>query len=438
MALLIVLSSVSCVASSKGVKDTAPGQSTPHSAESTQSDEEKPEEQTPSTSALAPPEGEQSEKNEQSGPAGKEGSLEDGSLEEGSLEDGSLEDGSLEDGSLEEGSLEEGKDLDTPWAADRTAPMDHNKLMLAVIQEAESRFTPIRKEDGSPLMITVDLDQNGQADPMVLTIEKGKASPFLEDLSDVGRLYDPEQKPVNYYLSVYFQIQGKLVSMYRIPFGGRRVLGTFESFNLKEGELLPLAIEVSFQNKEGTSTERVIFSQHNRFSIFSSSKTVSTGSYMEDIDQDGILDLIEWKTGIEEGTGYETFLTWYRWNGSAYREFSHTNIVRNLNRFLEEIESALLGSSLTAIEAFLPQEEMDILGKNTLSGEGAEPSCENIRSIIYPPILESPFRLYKPGRRSFLLDLRLLCETGETRLFQVRISLQKNPFLKPQFSISLQ
>lgn len=316
-------------------------------------------------------------------------------------------------------------------------PMDRDRLMLAVIEEAGSRFTPVRKQDGSLLMMTADLDRNGREDPLVLTIEKGETSPIFEDLSDVSRLYDPEQKAVHYYLSVYFQLQGKLVSMYRIPFGGRKVLGSFRSFLLKDGEPLPLGVEVTFQNREGTSQERVLFSRHNRFSLFSSTSTVSTGTYLEDIDKDGTQDLVEWKTGIEEGTGYETFLTWYRWNGSAFQPYRYTNIVRNLNRFLEEVESALLGNSLDTITRFLPREDAQSTNGDTPSAILQQFACKGIQSIVYPPILESPFRLNAAGGRSFHLDLRILCETGETGLFRVEVTLQDNPFKEPQFSLSL-
>ena len=45
---------------------------------------------------------------------------------------------------------------------------------------------------------------------------------------------------------------------------------------------------------------------------------------------------------MEEGTGYETFLTWHRWNGKTFYEYRTTNVVRNLNTFLRSTKELLL------------------------------------------------------------------------------------------------
>ncbi len=65
-------------------------------------------------------------------------------------------------------------------------------------------------------------------------------------------------------------------------------------------------------------------------------ENISSHSIYYDIDGNSILDIIDWEDGLEEGTGYETYLTWFRWTGKEYREYKSTNVVRNLNSFLEQ------------------------------------------------------------------------------------------------------
>jgi hypothetical protein len=327
--------------------------------------------------------------------------------------------------------------------------MNREQLMLAVARAAGQRFTPIRRSNGTPLMNFMDIDRNGELDAFVLTIERGNLPAIEETLSDVGRLYQSEAEPVNYYLSVYFQIDGELISMYRIPFGGRMVLEGFRAFRLDENSGLPYVVEATFQNRDGIACEWVIFSSYNKFSLFSMKKAVAIGTYITDIDGNGMLDVVEWRKGIEEGTGYETFLTWYKWNGSSFRENGSTNIVRKLNAFLAEVETGLLsknpetlipylsdregiGNSPTRAELvekiFTPIEEIDFTDFDR--------SCEDIVSIVYPPILESPFSMKGSEGRIFPLDLRLVCRNGQSLLFRMEISLSDNPFSDPQYRIS--
>lgn len=314
-----------------------------------------------------------------------------------------------------------------------------SQIMLRLIQESGDRFIPIRRPNGTPLMLLHDIDRNGGLDAFVLSVDKKSGPPIEHELRDVSRLYSEDPQAVNYYLSVFFQIDGELISMYRIPLGGRMVLDSFRDFSLSPGKSKPYGIEVVFREREGSAIEWIIFSHYNRFSLFSFRKTVSSGAYTEDIDQDGVLDLVEWRKGIEEGTGYETFLTWYRYNGSAYREAGSSNVVRKLNRFLADFEAALLTNDPDKLNDFLeyPLEEsereqaLDKIfrqDKEIPGRENAMENCTNLVSIVYPPILESPFELERPSGRRFSLDMRLICSSGESVLCSVEIALDRNPF----------
>ncbi|ADK79305.1 hypothetical protein [Sediminispirochaeta smaragdinae] len=323
--------------------------------------------------------------------------------------------------------------------------MSKEQLMLSVIQAAGQRFTPVRRNNGTPLLAIQDIDQNGEDDAFVLTVEQNGQSIFQSDLGNVKRLYQSQAKSVNYYLSVYFQIRGKLISMYRIPFGGRMVLDGFRAFHLRENALYPYAVEAAFQNHDGLAIEWVIFSSYNQFSLFSMHRSVSIGSFVEDIDEDGLLDIVEWHKGIEEGTGYETFLTWYRWNGTNFGEAGATNIVRNLNAFLSLVEEAILTGTPQKLTPYLSrpvelQKSNDLLKRiftplDENSLESGLDYCDEIVSIIYPPILENPFSLDSSSGKSVPLDLRLICKNSESLLCRMEIAISKNPFVAPQYRI---
>ncbi len=359
---------------------------------------------------------------------------------------------STETGSPSEAALEEKSADPAPEQPPQDEPgpsMNREQLMLAVVRAAGQRFTPIRRSNGTPLMNFMDIDRNGELDAFVLTIERGDIPAIEERLGDVGRLYQSEAEPVNYYLSVYFQIEGELISMYRIPFGGRMVLEGFRGFRLNENDALPYVIEAAFQNRDGVASEWVIFSSYNKFSLFPMKQAVAMGTYIKDIDGDGILDVVEWRKGIEEGTGYETFLTWHKWNGTSFRENGSTNIVRNLNAFLAEVEAGLLSKSPETLLPYLSHR--GVIGESPsraelinaiftpieeLESPDFAHNCEEIASIVYPPILESPFSMKGSGGRLFPLNLRLVCRNGQSLLCRMEIALSENPFREPQYRIS--
>jgi hypothetical protein len=332
-------------------------------------------------------------------------------------------------------------------------PMSREQLMLEITRAAGSRFVPVRQKNGLPVMTTMDIDGNGRDDAFVLTIEQDAQDervPIADDLKNVGRLYDKNARPVQYNLSVYLQKEDRIVSMYRIPFGRRMVLDNFRAFSLSKNAPFPYVVEASFQNLDGLAREWVIFSSYNRFSLFSLRHTVSLGASVSDIDGNGILDVIEWRRGIEEGTGHETFLTWYRWNGDHFREVGSTTIVRKLNSFIEEIERAIISDQRTKIAPYLDR-KVNLDSRSALLEAIISPSednrsdsehfdspfeqCSDISSMVYRPILESPFSFEKPESRRFHLNVRLVCRNGETIFGTLEIELARNPFSEPQFRL---
>lgn len=318
-------------------------------------------------------------------------------------------------------------------------------------------FLPVTNDNGRIRIIFSDLDQNGYRDAFFLVVKNREGlDAGFSNLSDVSNLLKDNSREVDFFLAVYLQLKGSMISMYRIPIGSSDVLSDFSVFQLKKGDIIPLGINISFQALKGLNSEWIIFSTYNKFSLFSMTENISSHSITSDIDGNNVLDIVEWEDGLEEGTGYETYLTWYRWNGKEYREYLSTNIVRNLNAFLEQSGLYL---------AFDQKEEFFIYSLNSgdllkyrnsskkysdwlsrifrpVPGSNSESDnfedCSKIQSIIFPSILENP---YTPGNNTLNicnLNVRFVCTDGYSFIRTVRILMNPNPFQKQQFSFYLE
>jgi len=326
-----------------------------------------------------------------------------------------------------------------------------------IINTIPVSFVPVTNNTGHIKIIYRDLDQNGYKDAFFLVVKnRENLDSAFNDLSDVSYLLNSKRKPVDFFLAVYLQLKGTMVSMYRIPIGSSIVINDFSILDIKKGSIIPLGINISFQTVKGINSELIIFSTYNKFSLFSMSENISTHSNFSDIDGDSIIDIIDWEDGLEEGTGYETYLTWYKWNGKEYREYLSTNVVRNLNKFLEQSRLYLsfgqiddffryvltkedyrkFKSSEKDYRVWLKKIFRSVPGINTEDNKIID--CSKFRSIIYPQILENPF---SPGFESFKVcnfNIRFECIDGYSFIRTIRVKMNPNPFEKPQFSFYLE
>ncbi|MCD6397658.1 MAG: hypothetical protein J7L71_08965 [Spirochaetaceae bacterium] len=359
-------------------------------------------------------------------------------------------------------TIPEQKDETARDLSDRTVTDSYFKLSDSQIEEIiintiPGSFTPVINNGGHIKIIYRDLDQNGYKDAFFLVVKnRENLNSRFSDLSDVSYLISNKRQPVDFFLAVYLQLKGTMISMYRIPVGSGIVINDFSILDIKKGSVIPLGINISFQTVKGMNSELIIFSTYNKFSLFSMSENISSHSNFSDIDGDSIIDIIDWEDGLEEGTGYETYLTWYKWNGKEFREYLSTNVVRNLNKFLEQSRLYLsfeqmddffryaltlddykrYKSSEKDYRVWLKKIFRSVPGINTEDNKLID--CNKFRSIIFPQILENPF---SPGQDSFRvcnLNIRFECIDGYSFIRTVRVKMNPNPFKKPQFSFYLE
>ena len=288
------------------------------------------------------------------------------------------------------------------------------------------------------------------------------------DLADMSRLFSEEIRPHKFYLALFLRTPGGLVSMYRIPLGSWFVFEDFRGFQLNDRRAMPYAVSISFQTHEGKESQLVCFSDYNQFSFFTLKNSISVTTEIRDINDTGIVDILEWRRVFEEGTGYETFLTWYKWDGKKYTQHDTTNIVRNLNQFLHNTSTLLsLGKWAQAFSLVLPDEQYQkLMNKNISMGElfiklfpsqpgrdESEPLYDAeikakidrgervFNTVIVPRVLENPFAGEKQGMQPDYrtrFSIRFILRDGSSSVRECSVRMNENPFAGAQYFIEPQ
>ncbi len=335
--------------------------------------------------------------------------------------------------------------------------LSDSKMEEIIINTIPGSFIPVTNNDGRIKIIYRDLDQNGYKDAFFLVVKnRNNLNSRFSVLSDISYLLNHKRQPVDFFLAVYLQLKGTMISMYRIPIGSGIVIHDFSILTVKKGSVIPLGINISFQTVKGMNSELIIFSTYNKFSLFSMSENISSHSNFSDIDGDNIIDIVDWEDGLEEGTGYETYITWYKWDGKEFREYLSTNVVRNLNKFLEQSRLYLsfgqmddffryaltlndykrYKSSEKDYRVWLEKIFRSVPGINTEDNKLVD--CNKFRSVIFPQILENPFSSGNDSSRICNLNIRFECIDGYSFIRTVRVKMNPNPFEKPQYSFYLE
>ncbi len=323
--------------------------------------------------------------------------------------------------------------------------------------------------DGRTLLQLVDLNQDGEPEGFALAVarEAGAAgaagaaaaasgaepagSADTAVLSDYARLFAEGTPPVDYQLLVLGSRKGRLYLARAVPLGAWQVFEQFRAFPLAPSRPAPVAVSVSFQTPEGSEEKLLLFREAGAAPscTLDLKKTSSTQARLRDIDHDGVLDLLVQERGMEEGTGYETFLTWYRWNGRCLVEQRTLNVVRNLNAFLQQVRELLVAADyprlahwaldprqVRALEArgLDPQAIVfRIMGLEVGDGTADRPSVEE---IVFPQILESPFTTEDERGARFRLGFRWVSSDGLSLVSELTVYLLAYPFGDRQFSIA--
>ena len=283
----------------------------------------------------------------------------------------------------------------------------------------------------------------------------------IDRVRDPARLFSGHADSYTFRLHTYLQ-RGPGVELYSEDLLGRFIVfGSLDYVSLSQGRSIPGAISATFQTRRGSVSEWVVFSASG-VSRLTLRDRIGSSSRVEDIDGDGIVDIVLSDENFEVGTGYETYLSWLRWNGSGFELFDSANIVRSLGRYLAESLETLKSGDHAGFLAYVrdaphgngngngngsgfdAQSEVALRDRvfdevfrlvpspSGFANRAIEPD-ETISWIVHPQILENPFSQEDAIGAFFPLTLRIETSTGGVHLYAARLYISKNPFEDRQF-----
>ena len=223
-------------------------------------------------------------------------------------------------------------------------PLDRRQINRLVFSEIGEGLIPVHRS-GTALYLLHDIDSNGYNDVFALAVRVDQpAEAEFANINDYTRLYRADRSAVGFYLCLFHQRSGTLFPADLIFLGERMVVDSFRPQAIVEGENTPFAVSVVFTTLQGRVQEWVIFSggTPGRFSIQERSGELFR---VEDIDKDGVIDVVIYEEIYEVGVGNETYLTWYEWDGREFSSRATVNVVRNLRQFLKAAFDAIRGKN---------------------------------------------------------------------------------------------
>jgi hypothetical protein len=311
------------------------------------------------------------------------------------------------------------------------------------------------------LSAVVDLDTDGRPDVCLLTVSAAslESSPRLSELSAATRLSQegPDEVP-EFFFEVYLNRPDGLVLFETKRIGRFPLLEGLGPVDLTAGEALPAVVSARFQDQIGHKQVWLVAGRQG-LTTFVLEETPVIDSTVVDLDGDGIGDVLKAQSAFEQGRGYETFLTWYRWNGRTFAPHATANIVRNLNEFLRVLEEHLgagryerfLERAGRTAELPAPAPRLPRLLGRLFRPEGDETTASEatvaplpfarllaeheVADVAFPEFLENPFP--SPGERtSITAPLRIDTADGRTFYYRTSIVMARNPFEARQFSLA--
>ena len=342
----------------------------------------------------------------------------------------------------------------TPAPPQPSNPLSPNQINAAIFADSGPGAWPLSSH-GQALEVSRRASAGGNPEIFAVFVDvKHEGDAEVSTLSDFSRLFKQNLAPVDFSLVEFRQEGAGLVRVKSFSLGKYMVFESLRVVAIHKGYDLPFAVTTTFQTQEGSTDVWVTFSQAGTSQI-TLQQTLSRSPIIEDINNDGYLDIIIKERGIEEGTGYETFLTWYKWDGRAYKEYKTTNIVRNLREFLNQASELL---SADRVEEFfrtslLPRSVAE-LRKKGLGNEGIffdvfhllpsspdnpnDPltSLDSIQQVIFPNIFENPFTEQDLQGYSFPMTVRFVTADGVSHFYGAKVYMHKDPFVEPQFSFA--
>ncbi len=247
-------------------------------------------------------------------------------------------------------------------------------------------------------------------------------------VTDIRNIYQEDVGLRRYLLAVYSYSGNTFRQTGYIMLGGKGAFSFIASETIDRNRDIS-AISAGFVTSEGFFEELIIFDNTGKYSVTGIRNTLSDSTRKDDIDNDGVLDLVRYEQVFVDGSGAETFITWLKFDGRRYLPVKTVNTVKDLRLFLEKaelylearetapfIENSISPSVLLNLKAagitgggILQRIFYPVKRENAASADiNALLSEKQGVDFIFPEILENPFRMERDNYYSFTTHVRVL------------------------------
>ncbi len=317
----------------------------------------------------------------------------------------------------------------------------YNNVLGKKIIIKNKKFLPVT-DNKKPVFINCDCDNDGYTEFYVLFTESiSENDVSIDNVSDLRNIYREDIYLREFLISVYKYYETneekKFINEQNIILEGKGAFSSLKEIEIDKNSKF-YGISVNFITSVGTHEDLVI-NRRGRCSITSIKNTISDSTRKDDIDYNGVLDLIRYERVFVDGFGVETFITWYKFSGEKFLPVKTVNTVKDLRSFikdsqlyletkkidlfikntisppvLKKLSLAKISSDKILQRIFYPvkRESSFLIDINTMLS-----SNENI-DFIFPEIFENPFRMDSDGVYSFTTYVRVLLKDGNMPLPQ--------------------
>jgi hypothetical protein len=294
--------------------------------------------------------------------------------------------------------------------------------------------------------------------PCVELEEEQEELPDTDSFSDFSSLYKKDSLPHVFSLCLFQINREGLTLEQHLNLGYRYVYGGLKRIPIDRRKSTPFVLSAVFQTKDSEEQEWFVFMGRSfrPVSRLSLRDSYTNTVQIDDIDGDGIVDVLIKDRGEEEGIGMESYLTWLKWSGKGFTEYASTTVVRSLRIFLSQAKERLLSEDWGVLLnlAFLPEDvsnfrkqgwkDVEILVHAfrldelyDMESTSAEEILKGIKEFFFTDILEDPFILRDEKGTFFQWSFRLVDANGLSLVSEIPVYMHKNPFDRRQFFISL-
>jgi hypothetical protein len=352
-------------------------------------------------------------------------------------------------------------------AQERSGPLPSLELSDILTAYFPAAKKPVTR-NGMPLAFIRPQENGGSNTIIVLaarTEDTGKTS--FGYVSDFQRLFDPGVEALPFSVEVFRVAADGEVKIQSIEAGAYHVCSSFAELPFPASAASPYGVSLIFPDTEGRRNIWILFpgspddsareaAASLAYSFFSFYEQTNLRAFIQDIDASGIFDLLIFEDIFEDSSGYETYITWHKWNGTTFTKYRTTNIVRKLRAFFENSRQLLLSRSWKRFfdYALLPEDAERVMRGDAAEAfkrifrlaENADNSGQSryellfspdisrngIGTVVFPQVVENPFPLGKEGLESFPFTFRITAN-DENYFFSARLAINKNPFTGRMF-----